>query len=505
LDPIAGQQLGPYEIVARIGAGGMGEVWRARDTRLKRDVAVKFLAPHLAENESLRKRLALEGTSIAQLAHPNICRIYDVGENYLVMEILEGKTLAERLMRGAMPVAEAMRYGAELASGLAYAHERGIIHRDLKPGNVMITSQGAKLLDFGLATTMEGLPFAGDAVTAPIEPLTQEGAVVGTFQYMAPEQMEGRDVDARSDIFSLGVILFEMLTGTHPFMRGTRHATAAAVLSEALPSLRRLRSDVHPLLEAIVMRCLARDPEQRWQSAADLAETLRLVAGGSLQASEERPSSRRRWIAAIALGAVMVASIVFLVTKLRPVDPADVVREGPPLVMLVDSTAPERVYSSVSRANGASNADDLTDVLRDLPVTLVKENTNALWSREDQVLKERPALIISHRSAFAAPEAGITGKDREELFALADRRVQSFIGYVGLGSRATRFIVYSRHWENVGGEQRWVSSVVARYPHLRGRVSTIHVTGTSEPSFRDDRSAAQVRAAVIGALGLKVK
>ena len=168
--------------------------------------------------------------------------------------------------------------------------------------------------------------------------------------------------------------------------------------------------------------------------------------------------------------------------------------------MLVDSTLPERIYSSESRANGATNADDLTDILRDLPVTLVKENTNALWSREDQVLKENPALILSHRNAFAAPEAGIAESDLPSMFALSDRRVQSFLGYVGLGSKRTQFFVYSRGWEDVGGEQTWERRVVTRYPHLRGRVTTIHVTGVPEPSFRDPESAARIRAAVVRVL-----
>ena len=500
LEPKAGAQFGPYEIVAPLGAGGMGEVWRAWDPRLKRSVAIKFIAPHIAENEVLRRRFDAEATAVARLAHPNICRIYDVGDAYLVMELLDGETLAERLVRGPLPVDEAVRYGADIAAGLAAAHENGIVHRDLKPGNVMITSQGAKLLDFGLAKSI-----ADASAQAPTEtaPLTREGTIVGTFQYMAPEQLEGREVDARTDIFALGVVLFEMLTGSHPFRRPTREATSAAVLGQDPPSFQSLHAEAPEMLERVIRRCVAKEPQQRWQSAADLSATLRWTAEAPLHGTHDATVTRRNWWRVAAVIATLIAAIAIGMVPVLRRGAEDPVRPGPPLIMLVDSTLPERIYSSESRANGATNADDLTDVLRDLPVTLVKENTNALWSREDQVLKENPALIISHRSAFAAPETGLSKEESAAMHALADRRVQSFLGYVGLGNRRTKFIVYSRQWEFVGGADAWTQRVTSRYPHLRDRITPIKVTGNPERSFRDPASAARVRAAVIRLLDLK--
>jgi serine/threonine protein kinase len=502
LELTAGAQFGPYEIVAPIGSGGMGQVWRAHDSRLKRDVAIKFLAPHLARDEQIRRRFDAEATAVAQLAHPNICRIYDVGDAYLVMELLAGETLADRLARGPLSIEETVRIGAEIATALAAAHERGIVHRDLKPGNVMLTSQGAKLLDFGLAKTSSSAAERADAPTQPATPLTREGTVVGTLQYMAPEQLEGDDVDARTDIFSLGVVLFEMLAGKHPFRRSTPEATVAALLGQSWPALQKFRTDVPPFLERIVRRCVQREPSQRWQSAADLAEMLRWVdpdaTSEPLDATPPRRFRRAAWLVAAAVVLLGIAAIPMLMRRGERAVPS-----GPPLVMLVDSTLPERVYSSESGANGATNADDLTDVLRDLPVTLVKENTNALWSREDQVLNENPALIISHRSAFAAPEAGLTEPELAAMFALSERRVQSFLGYVGLGNPRTKFIIYSRNWDGVGGEQTWIHRVVARYPHLKGRLATILVTGATEPSFRDPASASRIRQAVIRQLELE--
>ena len=210
-----GSRLGPYEIVALIGAGGMGEVFRARDTRLDRSVAIKVLPAELAQNEQFRLRFDREAKTISQLNHPNICTLYDVGDGYLVMELLEGESLAERIAKGPLPMRDVIRYGIEVADALSKAHRAGIVHRDLKPGNVMITKSGAKLLDFGLAKSSV-IDVSLDAATQH-KPLTQEGTIVGTFQYMAPEQLEGLQADARTDIFSLGAVLYEMATGRRAF------------------------------------------------------------------------------------------------------------------------------------------------------------------------------------------------------------------------------------------------------------------------------------------------
>src|SRR5262244_2639072 len=218
----AGSRLGPYEVVSPIGAGGMGEVFKARDTRLDRTVAVKVLPQHLSSSPEARQRFEREARTISQLSHPHICALYDVGNQdgveYLVMEFLEGETLAERLLKGPLPTEQTLKYGIEIADGLDKAHRQGIVHRDLKPGNIMLTKSGVKLLDFGLAKAIQPAAPQGSLTSLPTrQGLTQEGTILGTFQYMAPEQLEGREADGRTDIFALGATLYEMATGRKAF------------------------------------------------------------------------------------------------------------------------------------------------------------------------------------------------------------------------------------------------------------------------------------------------
>jgi Tol biopolymer transport system component len=294
----AGTRLGPYEILAPIGAGGMGEVYRARDTRLDRTVAVKVLRSQTATSPRVRQRFEREARTISQLSHPHICALYDVGREgeteYLVMELLEGETLADRLKKGPLPLEQTLRYGVEIAEALDKAHRQGIAHRDLKPGNVMLTKSGVKLLDFGLAKAMEPDEPAGDLAAMPTQQgLTQEGTILGTLQYMAPEQLEGREPDRRSDIFSLGVILYEAATGREAF-EGTSHAS---VISAILRDEPRPISQVEPMapreLERVVRTCMAKDPEDRWQSAHDVAVGLKWISEGS-QAGVPAPAIARR-------------------------------------------------------------------------------------------------------------------------------------------------------------------------------------------------------------------
>src|SRR5258708_7628744 len=237
-----GSRLGPYEILAALGAGGMGEVYRARDTRLDRTVAIKILPAHLSSNPEARQRLEREARAISSLNHPNICTLHDVGHqdgvDYLVMECLEGETLADRLAKGSLPLDQVLKIGIEICAGLEKAHLGGVLHRDLKPGNIMLTKSGAKLMDFGLAKAIPaaGLGFLGGGATMT-HPLTAEGTVVGTFQYMAPEQMEGKEADARSDIFALGAVLYEMATGKRAFQGKTTASVIAAVLERDPPPI----------------------------------------------------------------------------------------------------------------------------------------------------------------------------------------------------------------------------------------------------------------------------
>ncbi len=287
--------LGPYEIVSLLGAGGMGEVYRARDTRLQRTVAVKVLPPGLHADEKLRARFDREARAISSLSHPNICTLFDVGHadgiDYLVMEHLEGESLAERLAGGPLPGSLVLRYGAQIAEGLQQAHRAGITHRDLKPGNIMITNAGAKILDFGLAKFMEPERLFSDE-SAPdtiVRNLTEEGAIVGTTAYMSPEQLQGKPLDARTDIFSLGVVLYEMATGQRPFPSSSKAACVAAILSSDPVPIRSLQPAITPALERIIVTALEKNPEDRWQTAHDVGRQLRWLSESS-STSEPSPA-----------------------------------------------------------------------------------------------------------------------------------------------------------------------------------------------------------------------
>jgi serine/threonine protein kinase len=234
----AGDRLGPYEVVALLGTGGMGEVYRARDTRLNRTVAIKVLSPELIKDTNAKQRLEREARAVAALSHPHICPLFDIGHqdgtDFLVMEHLEGENLAQRLARGKLPLDQTLRHGIEIADALAAAHKAGIIHRDLKPGNIMLTKAGAKLLDFGLAKAREQVVLSGQTKTTAAGPLTGHGTILGTLQYMAPEQLEGKEADARSDMFALGTVLYEMITGSKAF-EGTTDANIVAAILEREP------------------------------------------------------------------------------------------------------------------------------------------------------------------------------------------------------------------------------------------------------------------------------
>jgi len=306
-----GTRLGPYEIVSPIGAGGMGEVWRARDTRLDRQVAIKVLPAALADSEQFRARFEREAKTISQLNHPNICTLHDVGHedgtSYLVMELLEGESLADRLVRGPLPLAEVLRYGAQIAAALDRAHRAGIVHRDLKPGNVVITKSGAKLLDFGLARSLTSpLAVSVDGATEH-KPLTQEGTILGTFQYMAPEQLEGQEADARTDIFSFGALLFEMATGRRAFQGKTRTSLIAAIVSSQPEPISSIAPVSPPLLDHVVRKCLEKDPDGRWQSAHDVMSELQWIGeagsqAGAIFAIPHKRRLRSSWLIAFALG-----------------------------------------------------------------------------------------------------------------------------------------------------------------------------------------------------------
>ena len=280
-----GSRLGPYEVLAPLGAGRMGEVWRARDHRLQRDVAIKVLPEGMVENETARERFEREARAVAALSHPNILAIHDVGhENgiaYAVMELLEGATLRERIQRADITAAGALEWAHQIAQGLAAAHERGIVHRDLKPDNIFVTRDAVvKILDFGLARIDE--PAVGDtADRTTVVPRTSPGMIMGTLGYLAPEQARGDTADARSDIFSFGVVLYEMLAGKPAFVRSSKMDTIVAVLREEPKPLADSGRSIPSDVEEIVRHCLEKAPEDRFRSARDLAFALRLAMRSS--------------------------------------------------------------------------------------------------------------------------------------------------------------------------------------------------------------------------------
>jgi Tol biopolymer transport system component len=318
-----GTQLGPYEIVAPLGAGGMGEVYRARDRRLDRSVAVKVLPAEFASHPEWRARFEREARTISSLSHPHICALYDVGDDYIVMELLEGETLEQRLRTGTLTIEQVVRIGINVADALDKAHRHGIVHRDLKPGNVMLTRSGAKLLDFGLAKSTEPIVQHADGRTMT-RALTAEGTIVGTFHYMPPEQIEGREADARSDIFAFGAMLYEMLTGRRAFAGDTGASLIAAILASEPPPISEQRPTTPPALDRLVRTCLAKDPDERWQTAHDLMLQMRgMLEGGSTASGAIAAPVRRlrrehlAWsvaavalLAAIGLGVAQTRSAV---------------------------------------------------------------------------------------------------------------------------------------------------------------------------------------------------
>jgi serine/threonine protein kinase/Tol biopolymer transport system component len=377
-----GSRLGPYEVLSPLGAGGMGEVWKARDTRLERTVAVKVLPSHMSASPEVRQRFEREAKTISQLSHAHICALYDVGREgeteYLVMELLEGETLLNRLGKGALPLEQTLRYGTEIADALDKAHRQGIVHRDLKPGNVMLTKSGVKLLDFGLAKAMAPAGPAGSLTALPTQQgLTQEGAILGTFQYMAPEQLEGKEADGRTDIFAFGCVLYEMATGKKAFSGASQASLISAIMQNDPPPISSLQPMTPPTLDRIVKTCIAKDPEDRWQSAHDLMSQLRWIAEGSSRAGIMAPVAVRRrsrerlaWAAAL----IVAAAVAWMLSlRSRPPNAAPIRLSLPP---------PEQTTFGLGSA--------LSPDGRSLVFVGTREGKQLLWLRLLSGLEARP-------------------------------------------------------------------------------------------------------------------
>jgi eukaryotic-like serine/threonine-protein kinase len=404
----SGGKLGPYEVLAPLGAGGMGEVYRARDTRLERTVAIKVLPAELSANLERRQRFEREARIISNLNHPHICTLYDVGHqdgvDYLVLEYLEGEAVSDRLERGPMPPEQVLRYGIEIADALDKAHRKGVTHRDLKPANIMLTKSGAKLLDFGLAKASRPLtpnssfrqgrgeeenrfpsPQGGRGWSRPAGPgegvatptaslaLTAEGTLLGTSYYMAPEQLEGEEADARSDIFALGAVLYEMATGRKAFEGKNPASVMAAILEREPQPITAIRPLAPPALDRLVKICLAKDPDERWQTAHDVKLQLQWIAEAGSQAGVPAPAAVRRrtreyvaWaVVAMALLAALVLGVAYSRRELP--QPTQVMRAS----LLPPPTFSFAPYNFAVSPDGARLAF----------VAVGPDGKNALWVR----------------------------------------------------------------------------------------------------------------------------
>jgi Tol biopolymer transport system component/predicted Ser/Thr protein kinase len=322
-----GTRLGPYEIQSALGAGGMGEVYKARDTRLDRTVAIKVLPPHVASDPSFRQRFEREAKTISSLDHPHICALYDIGQDhgtdFLVMQYLDGETLADRLAKGPLPLGQALKHALEIADALDKAHRQGIVHRDLKPGNVMLTKAGAKLLDFGLAkaaTFAAGVPAATMTGGGPV---TAEGTILGTLQYMAPEQLEGQEADARSDIWAFGCVLYEMVTGRRAFESRSQASLMAAILEHEPAAVSQVVTVAPAALDHLIGRCLTKDPDERWASVHDVLLELKWIGDGAAPtppAGSREPAPlrmRRSWTAWLAVPILLLAGAALATLVMR--------------------------------------------------------------------------------------------------------------------------------------------------------------------------------------------
>jgi Tol biopolymer transport system component/tRNA A-37 threonylcarbamoyl transferase component Bud32 len=399
-------RLGPYEIIAAIGKGGMGEVYRAKDTRLDRTVAVKVLPEHLSNNPQLRERFEREAKAISSLSHPHICPLYDVGHqdgiDFLVMEYLEGDTLAHRLTKGPMPVDQVMQIAMQITDALDTAHRHGVIHRDLKPGNIILTKAGAKLLDFGLAKVRVAEAAAGmTGVLTQTTPLTGEGTIAGTLQYMAPEQLEGAEADARTDIFALGALIYEMTTGQKAFAGKSHASVISAIMTADPPPISTPQSMTPPALDHVVRTCLAKDPDARWQTAHDVLLQLKWIAEAGPQAGAPGPLVPRRngmevlaWaLAAVALLAFVSVAFIHFREKPAEVHPvrflvptSDYLNPGTPGLPVVAPNGLRLVFPATNTDGKNLLWVRSLDSLAIQPIAGTEDGTFPFWSPDSRLI-----------------------------------------------------------------------------------------------------------------------
>ena len=528
-DLTVGQEIGHYEILSTLGKGGMGEVYLAQDTKLNRRVALKVLPGAFTQDQERLRRFEQEARATSALNHPNIITIFEIGEadgrHYITTEFVEGETLRQRIAVGSLKVGETLNIAEQITLALSAAHGAGIVHRDVKPENIMIRRDGiVKVLDFGLAKLAKARfnrSGPDDSTRALVK--TNSGVVMGTIAYMSPEQARGLPLDARTDIWSLGVVFYEMLAGCGPFAGATSSDTLVSILEHEPRSLNTFSLEIPEALEWIVTKALTKDRDDRYQTSREMLTDLRrlkqrLSVGAEVERSvapqfsegsdakratspdaavitSSRPRSKRRLIWATLLVAMVVLASA-IIWKGR----AYWFNHGAQtaVVVLMDSPLPDRVYDPETRKNGGTNADDITDILRDLPIVIEKENTSPLWHREDQVLRENPTLIVIHKSCFADSALGFDAQSTAAQ--VADKKIESFLGYISLGNSNTKFLVYTRRADDHG---IWATELEKRFPKLNGRVFTMTVAGGPErASFRDPATKSAVRQQVLSLLGL---
>jgi tRNA A-37 threonylcarbamoyl transferase component Bud32 len=483
---------GRYRIERELGEGGMATVYLADDIKHERKVALKVLKPELAAVVGAERFLA-EIKTTANLQHPHILPLFDSGEAdtflFYVMPYVEGESLRDRLEREKqLPVTEAVRIATDVAEALHSAHKQGVIHRDIKPANILLSEGRPLVADFGIALAISA---AGEGR------LTETGLSMGTPYYMSPEQASA---DAKptgaSDVYSLGCVLYEMLVGEPPYTAVTTQAVLAKILTGEVPAPAGSRPSTPPNIDAAVRKALEKLPADRFANAQEFSTALR-APEFRYGAERDRPlatslMSRRRWVAvgAGALGLGALSTVVFD-------------SSSPPVIVLMDSPHPQRVYDPATLAEGRTNADDLTNILRDLPVVLVKENAYPTWNREHEVLLQNPALIVAHRSSFYDATLGGADEFAPLTAPLALDKFDVFMGYIGQGNPDTKFLIYSRgSWQgDTEVRLEWVRSVESRFPALLGRVTSWQVP-LDRPTYRDPATAAEIRAQVEALLGV---
>ncbi len=517
-----GKTISHFKILEKLGEGGMGVVYRAQDTKLGRDVAVKILPEKFQEDPDRLSRFKREAKLLASLNHPNIGAIYGLEEfeerQYFILELVKGETLTERI--GQLDIPEALEICRQISDGLEMAHEHGIIHRDLKPSNIKITPDDkVKILDFGIAKALEVAEYGKeseiDLSTSPT--LTVEsshpGIILGTASYMSPEQARGKPVDKKTDIWAFGCLLYELLTGKKAFSGETVSDSIASILKQE-PNWEALSEKTPFKIRDLLRRCLQKDPKRRIHDIADARIVLEEAQGEGEEVTRVQNGAKVKKTFANRFGLLASYLILVFITVIVTWLILDRFVKSPgmsfppnqiPVVVLMDSSVPNSVYDPETRTNRGTNADDLTDILRDLPIVIHKETTSSIWHREHQVLQQNPDLVVIHRSCFYDPTDLQDSNFRSNLYELAASKLISFLGYVAIGNPNTHFLVYSRGFASGVDPDAWRSDVEKRFPPLKGRMAIFPVQGMEDATFRNPKTASDIKRAVVSILDLAVE